>query len=45
MIINASFLFYKPSQIAAASILLALRMSNLKDTDFTDIKLANEESL
>ena len=45
MLINASFLAYRPAQIAAASLLLGMRMKQLKDSNLLDENLVDHEGL
>ena len=45
MLINASFLDYKPSQLAAASLLLAVRINHMKDTELTNELLTSSDSV
>ena len=45
MLINASFLAYKPQQIAAVSLLLGMRMKQLKNSSLANENLANADSL
>ena len=45
MLVNASFLKYKPSKIAATSLILHKRINQLKDENLTNERLVDEESL
>ena len=45
MLVNASFLEYEPSKIAATSLLLTMRIISLKDENLTSETLVDEESL